>query len=143
VSQTKEAPFVTRNQPDDLGQIVRRMGQPSWLILGVLESHRGLAGIQIIDRVEAVLADAAFPHRTLDPSTLHLSLKRMITDGLVRSDGRRTVDVPTAFGRTHPAEREVFVITSKGMHALDHYEQLQKALARARQRIRAKAPAAI
>src|SRR5215212_8406979 len=110
---------VCMKREEPLESIVRRMGQPSWLILAVLDPVRPLPGTEIIDRVEDLLARADYPMKTLDPSTLHYGLKRMIDDGLVAHQGRREVDVPGPHGTKRRALRDVYVITGTGHEVLD------------------------
>jgi len=102
---------------DPLEGIVRKLGQPSWLILAALDPAHPLAGTQIIDRVETLLTRAEFPQRTLDPSTLHYALKRLGDDGLVKALGKREVDVPGPHGTTHRALRDVYVLSGEGLRA--------------------------
>ncbi len=113
-----------------LEPILRRMQQPSWLILSVLDPTIPLPGTQIIDRVEALYAKAGYPTRTLDPSTAHYAIRRLIEDGLVRSAGKREVDVPGPRGTTRRAEREVYLITGLGRQVLTYKQQLDEAAAR-------------
>ena len=111
-------------QQESLEPIVRRMGQPSWLILAVLDPAKPLPGTEIIDRVEDLLARADYPLQTLDPSTLHYALKRMMEDGLVAHQGRREVDVPGPHGSKRRAHRDVYVITGLGEQVLEHKRRL-------------------
>src|SRR5690348_1884392 len=94
------AAMPSRRRRESLEDIVRQMGEPSWLVLAVLEPTNPIAAIEIIRRVEQLLAEADYPYKRLDPSTLHHSLSRMIEDGLVLHAGQQEVDVPVGHGAT-------------------------------------------
>lgn len=110
--------------------VFRRMGEPSWLILSVLEPSNAIPGVEIIQRVEEMYAKAKYPTRHLDPSTLHYALKRMGEDGLVRYEGRREVEVPGPHGSTHPEQRSVYVITAEGAAVLTRKRALEREVQR-------------
>src|SRR3990172_1507909 len=57
------------------------MGEPSWLVLQVLEPDDAIPAVEIIRRVERLLTAADYPRKHLDPSTLHYALRRMEDDG--------------------------------------------------------------
>jgi DNA-binding PadR family transcriptional regulator len=97
----------------------RRMGEPSWLVLRVLDPHRGIPGIEILRRVDDVLEAAGYPMRRLEPSTLHYALKRMEEDGFVRATGPVEVDVPGPRGSSRRAPRLVYQLTGLGAMALE------------------------
>jgi DNA-binding PadR family transcriptional regulator len=122
---------TTDTHGDPLERAMGRMQDASWLILSALDPARPLPGIEIIKRVEAVYAEAGYPQRHLDPSTLHYGLKRMTDDGLVRREGERDVDVPGPRGASRRESRAVFVITGEGQRALALREQLEMARRRA------------
>jgi DNA-binding PadR family transcriptional regulator len=103
------------------------MQEPSWLILSALDPIHALAGIEIIRKVEGFYQNAGYPHRHLDPSTLHYALRRMEEDGLVRCEGQQETEVPGPWGTTRLAPRAVYVITGLGSEALSRRAQLQKA----------------
>jgi len=107
------------------------MQDASWLILSALDPVHPLPGIDIIRRVEAIYADAGYPQRHLDASTLHYAFKRMADDGLVRREGEREVDVPGPRATTRREPRAVFVITGEGQRALALRDQLEAARRRA------------
>lgn len=104
---------------EQLEPVFRRMGEPSWLILGVLDPVAGRPGVEIIRQVEDLFNRVNYPTQHLDPSTLHYALKRMEEDGLVRCDGRRLVEVPGPHGTTRPEQRSIYVITPLGVAALE------------------------
>jgi len=106
------------------------MGEPSWLILAALGPAQPLPGVEILRRVEALLAEAAYPTTHLDPSTLHYALKRMEEDGLVHCPGTRDVTVPGPRGTTRREHRAVYVITGRGAQALEHHRRLSAAVER-------------
>jgi DNA-binding PadR family transcriptional regulator len=111
---------------EELEPILRRMGDPSWLILAVLDPVEGIPGVEIIGRVEKVLQQADYPTRRLDPSTLHYGLKRMEEDGLICCTGRREVDVPGPRGTTRREQRSVYVVTALGERALERRRALDR-----------------
>lgn len=119
------------SQGDPLERVVGRMQDASWFILSALDPVHPLPGIEIIRRVESIYADAGYPWRHLDPSTLHYGLKRMTDDGLVRRDGEREVDVPGPHSTTRRESRAVFVITGEGQRALVLRDRLEVARRRA------------
>jgi hypothetical protein len=102
----------------ELKRIFRRNGDPSWTILRVLARPRtALSGIEIIDQLQA-----AHPLSELDGSTTFFVLKRMKEDGLIRELPPRSVDVPVGHGQTRKAQKPVFVITGKGLTALQRHD---------------------
>lgn len=117
---------------DLLQQKVRRMGEPSWLILHALIGSEPIPGIEIINRVEDILTEAGYPARRLDPSTLHYALKRMEDDGFVYCGTEREVDVPSAHGGTRRELRPVFSLTGLGARAIDHRRMLDLVMAQRR-----------
>jgi DNA-binding PadR family transcriptional regulator len=123
----KELPMSRSS--DNLEPVMKRMGTPSFLILAVLEPNVGLAGTQIIDRAECLLAASGYPTRTLDPATLHYALKRMEDDGLVACQGKQEVDVPGPHGTKRRELRSVYVITGLGSRVLQHKCRLDAAMA--------------
>jgi len=96
-----------RREDDPLEQILRRMGEPSWLILAALSPAQPLPGIEILRRVEALLAEAEYPTKHLDPSTLHYALKRMEDDRLLCCQGTRDVPIPGPRGTIRREPRAV------------------------------------
>jgi DNA-binding PadR family transcriptional regulator len=134
---------MKNTQGDPLERVIGRMQDASWLILSALDPARPLHGIEIIRRVEAVYAEAGYPQRHLDPSTLHYGLKRMIDDGLVRREGEREVDVPGPRGTTRREPRAVYTITGEGRRALALRDQLELARRRATLRVGLTAPGGI
>lgn len=119
---------------DPLEAVFRRMGEPSWFILRALHPTEGRPGIDVIRRVERTLEAADYPYKTLDPSTLHYALKRMIEDGLVRMLGKEIVDVPGPRGSTRREERPVYVITGLGSAVLNRRRAYDALVAQERPR---------
>jgi len=119
---------MAKEKKDSDAAIVRRMGEPSWLILRALDPSQGIAGIQIIQRVEDVLQRANYPYQHLDPATLHYALKRMQDDGLVRCEGEQETDVPGPHGTHRRARRPVYVITGLGSSILQRRVALDAVL---------------
>ena len=115
---------------DPLEPVFRRMGEPSWLILSVLEPVNAIPGIEIIRRVEDLYKASDYPTKRLDPSTLHYALKRMEEDGLVEQVGQREVDVPGPRGTSRRDVRTVYVMTGLGAQVLDRHRRLEAAAAR-------------
>lgn len=123
---------MTKPQDQDpMEAVFRRMGEPSWLILRVLNPADAIPGIEIIRRVEDLLETAEYPYKRLDPSTLHYALKRMAEDGLVRCEGQREVEVPGPRGTSRRESRPVYVITGLGAEALDRRRLLEAIVPRA------------
>lgn len=125
---------------DPLEAILRRMGEPSWLILRALDPSEPMPGIEIIRQVEEWLHQANYAYKRLDPSTLHYALKRMEEDGLVECAGWREVDVPGPRGATRRERRPVYVITGAGLRALSGKDLLDQ-VARSRASAKRQTPA--
>lgn len=117
--------MTKRQDQDPMEAVFRRMGEPSWLILRVLNPADAIPGIKIIRRVEDLLEAAVYPYKRLDPSTLHYALKRMAEDGLVHCEGHRDVEVPGPRGTVRRESRPVYVITGLGAEALDRRRLLE------------------
>lgn len=117
-------------EKDPMLDIFRRMGEPSWMILRVLEPVEGIPGVEIIKRVEDWLIEADQPEKSLDPSTLHRALRRMEADGLVECKGQKEVDLPGPKGSTYRGVRPVYVITAAGVAVLHRRQQLELAAQR-------------
>ena len=114
-----------KEEHDPLERAILRMQEPSWLILSALDATHAQAGIEIIRKVEGFYENAGYPHRRLDPSTLHYALRRMEQDGLVRCEGQQETDVPGPRGRTRREPRAVYVISGLGSQALIRRVQLE------------------
>ncbi|HEV2125115.1 MAG TPA: PadR family transcriptional regulator [Chloroflexota bacterium] len=114
---------------DPLESVLQRMGEPSWWILSVLEPTNGIPGIEIIRRVNAMLAEASYPQTSLDPSTLHYALRRMQEEGLVEHRGDRMVEVPGPRGTVRNESRAVYGITGLGAQVLAKRLHLNDAMA--------------
>ena len=102
----------------------RSMGEPSWLVLQVLEPDDAIPAVEIIRRVERLLTAADYPRKHLDPSTLHYALRRMEDDGMINCEGRREVDVPSPRGGTRREIRPVYSITEVGVEMLRYKRKL-------------------
>ena len=116
---------MTEQAPTDeqLEKIASRMGTPSEVILRVLVAAGGeaLPGFEITRRVTALLDATGLPRRSLDASTLHYALLRMMQDGLVVSLGEREVEVPAPHGKTYRQNREVYAVGGLRAGALVRY----------------------
>src|SRR5690242_2965918 len=114
-----------RKGPDPLATIIRRMGEPSWLILRALSTTPdAVPGFEIIREVGRMLEAADYPYKSMDPSTLHYALKRLQQAGVVRCEGVAEVDVPTGHGSTKREPRPVYRITGVGERALATRDRL-------------------
>src|SRR3990172_10814151 len=100
------------------------MGEPSWLVLQVLEPDDAIPAVEIIRRVERLLTAADYSRKHLDPSTLHYALRRMEDDGMINCEGRREVDVPSPRGGTRREIRPVYSITEVGVEMLRYKRKL-------------------
>jgi DNA-binding PadR family transcriptional regulator len=117
---------------DPLTQAIRRMGEPSWLVLEVLTAGQAIPGIEILRRANELLQTSNYPATRLDPSTLHYALQRMQEDGLVQQRGEREVQVPGPRGSTRAELRPVYAIAALGEQALSRRHALQAATQRYR-----------
>ena len=133
--------MTKRQDQDPMEAVFRRMGEPSWHILRVLNPVDPMPGIEIIRRVETLLTAADYPYKRLDPSTLHYALKRMAEDGLVRCEGQQEVDVPGPRGTSRRELRPVYVITGLGAEVLNRRRLLEAIVPRAALPARLQRPA--
>ena len=118
-----------------LYEAMRRMGEPSWLILHVLDPSDAIPAIEIVRRVEGVLERAEYPHRHLDPSTTHYALRRMQSDGLIVCEGERLVEVPGPRGSSRLEMRPLYVISPLGTEALAARDRLDALTVSRRRRL--------
>ncbi len=119
--------MANKRERDPLEEGIRRMGEPSWLILRALYGSLGpIPGIEIIQRVEDYLVQADWPYKELEASTLHYALRRMEDDGFVRRQGERDVDVPGPRGSTRREKRVVYAITGLGSQAVTRRDVLDR-----------------
>ena len=110
---------------DALARTLKRMGEPSWLLLRVLDPSQPIPAIEMIRRVQVILTTADYPQKRLDPSTVHYALKRMEAAGLIQARGRQEVDVPGPRGGVRREERSVYVISGLGSRVLRSRDRLE------------------
>jgi hypothetical protein len=115
-------------QDNQLGTAIRRLGEASWLILRALgTAQQAIPGIEVIRRVEGILQAANYPYQTIDGSTTHYALRRLMEIGLVKDEGQMKVEIPIGHGFTRYEVRTVYSITPLGLEALKSRDRLAAA----------------
>lgn len=107
-----------KEQLSPLEHATRRLADPSWLMLGVLMDGQAVPGFTIIHRVEQLYIESNYPIKTIDPSTVHYAIKRMMEIGVISSPGIEIVNVRGPHGSTRQEPRSLYQITDLGREAM-------------------------
>jgi DNA-binding PadR family transcriptional regulator len=105
-----------KRTPLSMEEATRRMGEPSWLMLGVICQKPGEAipSIEVIRRVEKVYQISDYPVKKIDPSTVHYAMKRMLNDGVLNSEQVDKIEIPGPHGSKHWENRPLYAVTPLG-----------------------------
>lgn len=108
-----------------LGAAIRRMGEPSWLILHTLSVTTPMPRYEIFKRIMQLYKEAKYPSDvTVDPSTLTYGLRRLIKDNLVGIFDFSKVKVPGPHGSSRWEIQPRYVRTELGTEAVQTRDRL-------------------
>lgn len=113
---------------DALVDAVRVMGAWSWLVLLCCGEKEARSRIEITTLLEELLAQADFPIRRMDPSTLSYALDGLTRLGLLEDDGQRPARVPGPRGSSRVEPRSFYRLTELGRLAAEHKRELDRVM---------------
>ncbi len=103
-------------KPVDIETATRRMGEPSWLMLGVMcrQPSEEIPTIEVMRRVAEAYKQSNYPIQEILPSTVHYAVDRMLKDGVLTHTRPDFVEIPGPHGTTHREYRPLYTVTPLG-----------------------------